>query len=62
LRDLFVKSGVDLVDHFLEGNRLIENGTLLNEALCVVKQFGFVKAGILLYDAVEVKFTNVLFV
>ena len=35
-KGLFVKGGVNLVYHVLEGLRLIEDGSFLHEALCVV--------------------------
>ena len=57
--ELIVKGGIYLVDHILEGLRLIKDGTFLHESLCVVEEFGFIRPSILLYGAVKIKVTDV---
>jgi hypothetical protein len=37
---LFVEGGVNLVDHILEGFRLVEYSTLLDEPFGMVKKLG----------------------
>ncbi len=59
---LLVEGGVYLIDHVLEGLRLIKDGTFFHKPLCVIEKLGFIKAGIFFNGVGKVKFTDIFII